>query len=61
MLNRIRHSFRVKNIEKSAGVTQVGETFVGGKNMKKPEERRKEKTQGRSTKTKTAVFGLLSN
>lgn len=28
--------------------------------MKKPKERRKEKTQGRSTKTKTVVFGLLS-
>lgn len=61
MLSRIRHSFRVKNIEKFDGVTQVDETFVGGKNMKKPKERRKEKTQGRSTKTKTVVFGLLSN
>lgn len=52
MLNRIRHSFRVKNIEKFDGVTQVDETFVGGKNVKKPKERRKEKTQGRSIKTK---------
>lgn len=61
MLSRIRHSFRVKTIEKFDGVTQVDERFVGGKNMKKPTERRKEKTQGRSTKTKTVVFGLLSN
>lgn len=61
MLSRIRHSFRVKTIVKFDGVTQVDETFIGGKNQKKPKERRKEKTQGRSTKTKTVVFGLLSN
>jgi len=61
MLSRIRHSFRVKTIDKFDGVTQVDETFVGGKNQKKPKERRKEKTQGRSTKTKTVVFGLLSD
>ena len=61
MLSRIRHSFRVKSIMKFDGVTQVDETFVGGKNMKKPKERRIKNTQGRSTKTKTVVFGLLSN
>lgn len=61
MLSRIRFSFKAKSIVKFDSVTQVDETFVGGKNMKKPKERRKEKAQGRSTKTKTVVFGLLSD
>lgn len=61
MLSRIRYSFRAKTMMKFDDVTQVDETFIGGKNMKKPKERRVKNTQGRSTKTKTVVFGLLSN
>jgi len=61
MLSRLRNAFKSKSITKFDGVTQADETFIGGKNMKKPKERRKERTQGRSTKTKTVVFGLLSN
>lgn len=61
MLSRIRNAFQPDRTGKFDGITQVDETFVGGKNQKKSKEKRTEKTQGRSTKTKTVVFGLLSN
>lgn len=61
MLSRIRNSFKSEKVNKFDGVTQVDETFVGGKNQKKSWQKRVENTQGRSTKTKTVVFGLLSN
>nr|WP_320442778.1 IS1595 family transposase [Chryseobacterium oranimense] len=61
MLLRIRNAFQPDRTGKFDGITQVDETFVGGKNQKKSKEKRTEKTQGRSTKTKTVVFGLLSN
>lgn len=61
ILSRIRNSFRSEKVSGFDGVTQVDETFVGGKNQKKSWQKRVEKTQGRSTKTKTVVFGLLSN
>lgn len=61
MLSRIRNSFQDGMTGKFDGVTQVDETFVGGKNHKKSWHKRVENTQGRSTKTKTVVLGLLSN
>lgn len=61
MLSRIRNTFKSRSKIKFDGVIQADETFVGGKNHKKPKERRVKNTQGRSTKTKTVVFGLLSN
>jgi len=61
MLSRIRNSFKSEKVKDFDGVTQVDETFVGGKNQKKSWQKRVENTQGRSTKTKTVVFGLLSN
>lgn len=61
MLSRIRNAFKADKLGKFDGITQVDETFVGGKNQKKSKKNRTENTQGRSTKTKTVVFGLLSN
>ena len=58
MLHRIRHNvenlFQVR-FEKE---TQVDETYVGGKNRKRKNIKG---TQGRSTKIKTPVVGLISN
>lgn len=61
MLSRIRHSLRSEKVKSFDGDTQVDETYIGGKNHKKSWQKRVENTQGRSTKTKAVVFGLLSN
>lgn len=58
MLFRIRHNLENKIILQFKGVTQVDETYVGGKNRKRGG---KKGTQGRSTKIKTPVMGLLSD
>lgn len=58
MLNRIRHNLKDKIIVQFKDVTQVDETFIGGKNRKRGG---KKGTQGRSTKIKTPVMGLLSD
>ncbi|GAA0871754.1 hypothetical protein GCM10009117_09000 [Gangjinia marincola] len=43
------------------GVVQVDETYVGGRNANKAKPKQEKGTQGRSTKSKTVVFGLLSD
>lgn len=43
------------------GEVQVDETFVGGKNKNRNKKKRVTKTQGRSVKTKTPVFGIFSD
>jgi len=58
MLNRMRCNFRGATKVKFGDMTQVDETFIGGKNHKKNYKKRKKGTQGRSTKTKTPVMGL---
>lgn len=57
MLNRIRHNFEGIIDVRFQDMTQVDETYVGGKNRKR---NGKKHTQGRSLKTKTPVVGLLS-
>lgn len=58
MLNRIRHNIKDKIVLHFKDETQVDETYIGGKNRKR---RGIKGTQGRSTKIKTPVMGLLSN
>lgn len=61
MLSRIRNSVRMRDDFEFDGITQVDETYVGGKNKNRSKGKKVENTQGRSTKTKTPVFGMLNN
>lgn len=61
MLSRIRNSVRMRDDFEFDGITQVDETFVGGKNKNRSKGKKVDNTQGRSTKTKTPVFGMLNN
>lgn len=56
ILERIRHELHGKFIATFNNLTQVDETYVGGKN-----KRRMKHTQGRSLKKKVPVVGLLSD
>lgn len=56
MLNRIRHNMNRKANFFFNDVTQVDETYIGGKN-----KNRFKRNQGRSLKQKTPVVGLLSH
>ncbi len=59
MLSRIRHTF-ANNVEfKFDGITQVDETYVGGKNRNRNKNKKIHNTQGRSLKAKVPVFGML--
>lgn len=61
MLNRIRNSVRMRDDFEFDGITQVDETYVGGKNKNRSKGKKVDNTQGRSLKTKTPVFGMLNN
>lgn len=56
MLNQIRHNVKDKMVVQFNDMTQIDETYVGGKN-----KRRVKGTQGRSLKKKKPVVGLVSN
>jgi len=61
MLHRIRYAIRTKSFNRPlTGVVQADETYIGGKTRNKHANKREKLTQGRSTKDKTPVLGLLS-
>ena len=60
LLSRIRHAFQPEQPKlKIVGLFHADETFVGGKNKNRHEDKKVENSQGRSYKDKTPVFGLM--
>lgn len=61
ILSRLRNAVHNRVDFQFDGITQVDETFVGGKNRSRNKGKKIANTQGRSLKTKIPVFGMLNN
>ena len=59
MLHRIRNCFGFDNDNDLTGEIEVNETYVGGKNKNRHAHKKVKHSQGRSTKDKAPVFGMV--
>ena len=59
VLHRIREMLKEKNPQALKGNIEVDETFVGGKNKNRHKEKKVENSQGRSSKDKKPVLGIV--
>lgn len=57
ILHKIRTLFSQEDVVLS-GVVECDEMYLGGRETNKHDSKKTEKTQGRSTKTKTPIFGM---
>lgn len=59
MLQKIRLLYAQYDTESFSGVVECDEVYIGGKEKWKHQSMRTPNTRGRSTKTKTPVFGMV--
>ena len=59
MLQRIRNCFGIENNNELTNTVEMDETYVGGKNKNRHQEKKVEHSQGRSVKDKAPVFGMV--
>jgi transposase-like protein len=59
LLHRVREMLKDNAPDLLSNMVEVDETYVGGKAKNKHKSKRVKGTQGRSTETKTVMFGLL--
>ena len=57
ILHKVRTLFAQEDVTLS-GVVECDEMYLGGRETNKHDSKKTEKTQGRSTKTKTPIFGM---
>lgn len=60
LLQRIRYAIRTQSFNKPLeNIVELDETYIGGKNKNRHASKKVSNAQGRSTKDKTPVFGLV--